>query len=126
MTITVVENGSGVDAIPSSRHPGPRETEHSPVRTRDVTPHTLDRYNRSPIAHRLVWRIADFRTPPSLLAGALLGLFVYAVNVDAATTVFSWFEAVAPHVSFGIASAGVYKMHSQRHYVHAHGATSEC
>jgi hypothetical protein len=60
-----------------------------------------------------------------LLAGTLLGLFVDAVNVYGATTVFPWFEALAAHVAFGIAAAGVYKMLSQRQYVHAHGAMSE-
>jgi Peptidase family M28 len=38
---------------------------------------------------------------------------------------FPWFETLAPHVAFGIATAGVYKMLSQRQYVHPHGAMSE-
>lgn len=49
----------------------------------------------------------------------------YAVNGFGATTVLPWFEAVAAHEAFGTAAAGVYKMLSQRQYVHAHGAMSE-
>jgi hypothetical protein len=81
--------------------------------------------DRSPIANRLVRLISDFRTPLSLLAGALLGRFVYAVNVYGTTTIFPRFEAVAVPVAFGIAAAGVYKRCSQRQYVHALGAKSE-
>jgi hypothetical protein len=47
------------------------------------------------------------------------------VNGYGFTTVFPWFEAVASPVAFGIAAAGVYKMLSQRQYVHAHGATND-
>ena len=69
--------------------------------------------------------------PLSLLAGAVFGLLLYAINMYGFTTVFPWFEAtrdwitVAAHLVFGIAAAGVYKMLSQRQYVHADGATSE-
>ena len=61
-------------------------------------------YLRGPDSVRL---ISDLRTPLSLLAGALSDLFVYAMNVYGFTTVFPWFEAVAAHVAFGIAAAGV-------------------
>jgi hypothetical protein len=38
---------------------------------------------------------------------------------------FSLARSLAPHVAFDIAAAGVYKILSQRQYVHAHGAMSE-
>jgi hypothetical protein len=113
MTVTVVENGSGVDALPSSRHSGRPETKPSPLRTLDVTPDISICADRGPITNRLVRLISDFRTPLSLLAGALLGRFVYAVNVYGTTTIFRRFEAVAVPVAFGIAAAGVYKRCSQ-------------
>ena len=79
----------------------------------------------------LSWVIARLRAAPSLLVGAVFGLAVYGVNMYGFTTIFPWFEAtrdwitVAAHVAFGIAAAGVYKMLSQRQYVHARGAISE-
>ncbi len=77
------------------------------------------------------WVIARLRTAASLFVGAILGLAVYGVNMYGFTAVFPWFEAardwitIAAHLAFGIAAAGVYKMLSQRQYVHAQGATSE-
>jgi hypothetical protein len=79
----------------------------------------------------LSWVIARLRAAPSLLVGAVFGLAVYGVNMYGLTTIFPWFEAtrdwitVAAHLVFGIAAAGVYKMLSQRQYVHARGATNE-
>jgi hypothetical protein len=77
------------------------------------------------------WVIARLRAAPSLIVGAIFGLAVYGLNMYGFTAVFPWFEAardwitIAAHLAFGIAAAGVYKMLSQRQYVHAQGATSQ-
>ncbi len=79
----------------------------------------------------LVRLISSLGPTLSLLAGAVFGLVLYAINMYGFTTVFPWFEGardwitVAAHLVFGIVAAGVYKLLSQRQYVHAHGATSE-
>lgn len=69
------------------------------------------------ILSRLIWRL---RTLSSLLAGAGFGLFLYALNMYAFTTVFPWFEAArdwitaAAHVAFGLVAAGVYRLLARR------------
>jgi hypothetical protein len=56
---------------------------------------------------------------------------VYGVNTYGFTTVLLWFEVArdgitaAAHRGYGTPAAGVYKMGSQRQYVHAHGATND-
>jgi hypothetical protein len=67
--------------------------------------------------------ISRLRTAPSMLAGAVFGLFLYGINMYGFTAVFPWFEAtrdwitVVTHVVFGVAAAGTYKMLQQRQYV---------
>ena len=57
---------------------------------------------------------------PALLAGALFGLLLYAVNMYGLTFLFPWFAAArdaitaATHIVFGVTAAAVYKMSLQR------------
>ena len=57
---------------------------------------------------------------PSLLAGAVFGLCLYAVNMYGFTTVFPWFNAsrgwitAATHVAFGMSAAAAYRVIAQR------------
>jgi hypothetical protein len=125
MTITVVENGSGVDALPSSRHSPPTRDQAFGFYARRNAGHPRSVRTEVPSPTGASGSYRIFRNPLSLLAGALLRLFVDAVNVYGATTVLPWFEAVVAHVTFGIAATGVYKMLSQRQYVDARGAMSE-
>lgn len=66
-------------------------------------------------AFLLAWLIADLRMPPSLLAGAVFGLSVYALNMYGLTSVFPWFASsrdwitAATHLAFGMVLAGVYR-----------------
>lgn len=59
--------------------------------------------------------VAPLRIRPSIVAGALYGLLLYAINMYGFTLVFPWFTAtrdaitVAAHVVFGATAAGVYK-----------------
>jgi hypothetical protein len=59
--------------------------------------------------------ISRLSTPVSLLAGAVFGLFLYAINMYGFTFVFPWFAAArdwitaATHVVFGLVAAAVYK-----------------
>jgi hypothetical protein len=55
-------------------------------------------------------------TPSSLLAGAVFGLLLYALNMYGFTSIFPWFEAArdwitaVTHAAFGIAVAGLYRV----------------
>jgi hypothetical protein len=59
--------------------------------------------------------ISRLSTPLSLLAGAVFGLLLYAINMYGFTFVFPWFAVArdwitaATHVVFGIVAAAVYK-----------------
>ena len=59
--------------------------------------------------------ISRLSTPLSLLAGAVFGLSLYAINMYGFTFVFPWFTAArdwitaATHVVFGVIVAAVYK-----------------
>ena len=59
--------------------------------------------------------IADLGTRTSLLAGAVFGVILYAVNMYGFTVVFPWFAAsrdwitAASHVAFGMILAGTYR-----------------
>jgi hypothetical protein len=59
--------------------------------------------------------ISGLSTPLSLLAGAVFGLSLYAINMYGFTLVFPWFTAArdwitaATHVVFGVIVAAVYK-----------------
>ncbi|MEO8566991.1 MAG: sodium:proline symporter [Betaproteobacteria bacterium] len=63
----------------------------------------------------LAWLIADLRMRSSLLAGAVFGLSVYALNMYGFTVVFPWFASsrdwitAATHLVFGMVLAGVYQ-----------------
>jgi hypothetical protein len=56
----------------------------------------------------------------SLLAGALFGLAVYALNMHGFTRLFPWFEAardpitIAAHLVFGVTAAFVYRRAADR------------
>jgi hypothetical protein len=66
-------------------------------------------------ASLLTWLIADLRMRASLLAGAIFGLSVYALNMYGFTVVFPWFAStrdwitVATHLVFGTVLAGAYR-----------------
>jgi hypothetical protein len=59
--------------------------------------------------------ISRLSTPLSLLAGAVFGLFLYAVNMYGFTFLYPWFAVardwitVTTHVVFGVVVAAVYK-----------------
>jgi hypothetical protein len=63
----------------------------------------------------LAWLIADLRMRASLLAGAIFGLSMYALNMYGFTVVFPWFASsrdwitVATHLVFGTVLAGAYR-----------------
>ena len=60
--------------------------------------------------------VSRLRVAPSILAGAVFGLFLYGVNMYGFTAVFPWFEAArdwitaATHAVFGVTAAGVYQL----------------
>ena len=63
---------------------------------------------------------ARLRAASSLLAGAVFGLCLYAVNMYGFTSVFPWFNdsrgwiTAAAHVAFGMSAAGAYRAITQR------------
>lgn len=77
------------------------------------------------ILSRLISRL---HTRSSLLAGAVFGLCLYAVNMYGFTTAFPWFEGsrdwitIATHVAFGMIAAGVYRALLHRKLVRARPA----
>jgi len=64
----------------SARHSA-HETKASAVRTLEATPDTPIGADRSPIANRRIELIQISATRYPLLAGALLGQFIYAAKV---------------------------------------------
>jgi hypothetical protein len=63
---------------------------------------------------------ARLRAASSLLAGAVFGLCLYAVNMYGFTSIFPWFDdsrgwiTAATHVAFGMSAAGAYRIIAQR------------
>jgi hypothetical protein len=62
------------------------------------------------------WLTARLRARSSLLAGAVFGVALYALNMHAFTAIFPWFAAsrdgitLAAHVAFGVVAAGAYRV----------------
>lgn len=67
------------------------------------------------IAHRLSVNYSWWSMPVALLAGAIFGLAIYAINFYGLTTVFPWFAmarnaiSIVSHVAFGVVLAGSYQ-----------------
>jgi hypothetical protein len=66
------------------------------------------------------WLAARLRARASLLAGAVFGVALYALNLYGFTAIFPWFAAsrdgitLAAHITFGVVAAGAYRLAARR------------
>ena len=66
------------------------------------------------------WLAARLGARASLLAGAVFGVALYALNMHAFTALFPWFAAsrdgitLVAHIAFGVVAAGAYRVAARR------------
>jgi hypothetical protein len=66
------------------------------------------------------WLAARLGARASLLAGAVFGVALYAINMYGFTAIFPWFAAsrdkitLTAHIAFGVVAAGAYRIAARR------------